>query len=397
MDAAELQACIAAAAWFYRATSNNNIAIALVAAASLDEESKWPWRPHKRFTVVKGFIDIWAPEENGGINDGLFEFFTRFKKDEVRRLAQLLNIPVKFDINPQTGWTNASTESPEDALLVFLWRSAHPLAFGHLMTIFGKSRPWLSRVWNGVLQHIWDEFGSRIELDKTLLSPQKIEEYAAAIGDSLGAEDETIFGFIDGSEVAICRPMTENQSFFYSGHKKQHAIGHIAIVLPNGLFGSIFSGIPAAGGDATLCIQIRLGERLKEVLGYLPPGQFRFVYGDAAFGSQDYVLGPYKRSGNRFLTPTQKALNQWLSTRRIMVEHGFGGVKMNFKLLSLRTSLVAGLCPVSLYMPVFSFLYNCRVCLRGGNQISEMFGLLPPSIEYIEGRYREEGDEEEIE
>jgi hypothetical protein len=289
--------------------------------------------------------------------------------------------------------------TPEEALLIFLWRSAHPLAFGHLMTIFGKSRPWFSRVWNGILQHLWEFFSSRIEVDKSLLAPQKIEEYAAAIGNSLGSEDESIFGFIDETEVAICRqPSTENQSFFYdSGHKKQHAIGHIAIVLPNGLFGCMFSGIPAAGGgDATLCMQIRLGERLGEVLRHLPPGQFRFVYGDAAFGSQDYVLGPYKRAGNRILAPTQRALNQWLSTRRIMVKHGFGGVKTNFKFLSSRTSSLAGLCPISLYMPVFSFLYNCRVCLRGGSQISEMFGLPPPSVEeYVEGIYRREGDEEE--
>jgi DDE superfamily endonuclease len=381
MNAAERQACVAAILWFFQTTSNNNIAVSLVAAASLDEEPKVPWRAYSR---SKRFIDVWAPEEDGGISDGLFEFFTRFKEDEVQRLARLLNIPVKFDICPRTGYPNAATESPEDALLVFLWRSAHPLAFGHLKGIFGKSKPWLSRVWNGVLQHIWETFGSRIELDTTLLAPQKIEEY------------EAIFGFIDGTEVAICQHMTEDPSSSSSGHKKQDAIGHIAIVLPNGLLGSILSGIPAASGDATLCIQAQLGERLREALGYLPQGQSRFVYGDAAFGSQDHVLGPYKRSGNRFLAPTQGALNQWLSTRRMMVEHGFGGVKTNFKLLSLRTSLVAGSCPVSLYMPVFSFLYNCRICLRGGSPISERFGLSPPSIEeYVEGRYRKEGNEGE--
>ena len=64
-----------------------------------------------------------------------------------------------------------------------------------------------------------------------------------------------------------------------------------------------------------------------------------------------------------------------------MVEHGFGGVKQNFKRPHLRTSLVTGLCPVGWYMPVFAFLYNCRTCMRGGNQISEMFGLLPSSVE----------------
>ena len=155
----------------------------------------------------------------------------------------------------------------------------------------------------------------------------------------------------------MCRPI-EDQQLSYSGHKKQHAIAHLAIVLPNGLFSVIFDGIPAAGGDASLCIQVRLGDRLKSLLSYLPPTDHRFVYGDAAFGSQDCVLGPYKRAGNRVLTPSQRLgeLNQWLSTKRIM--HGFGGVKQNFKLLHLRTSLVTGLCPVGRYMPAFAFIYT---------------------------------------
>ena len=53
------------------------------------------------------------------------------------------------------------------------------------------------------------------------------------------------------------------------------------------------------GGDASLCIQVRLGDRLKSLLSYLPPNDYRCVYGDAAFGSQDYVLRLYKRAGNR--------------------------------------------------------------------------------------------------
>lgn len=185
--------------------------------------------------------------------------------------------------------------------------------------------------------------------------------------------------------------MFQGQSLFYSGHKKQHAISHLAIVLPNGLFGSCFAGVPAAGGDAALCIHLRLGERLKRLFDWLPAGEFRYVYGDAAFGSQDFVLGPYKRAGGVFIPPTQKKLNQWLSTRRIMVEHGFGRVKMLFKLLALRTSLISGLAPVGIYLPVFSFLYNCRTCLRGGNQISEMFCMAPPPLnQYLRGEFREE-------
>ena len=162
--------------------------------------------------------------------------------------------------------------------------------------------------------------------------PELINKYTAAIGNSLG--DDSIFGFIDGTEVHICRSSKGNQELFYSGHHKHHACGHSAIILLNGLFGAIFSSLPASSGDATLCIQVKFSNRLKELLSYLPANEARFVYSNAAFNLQDYILNPYKKSRNRTLTPSQQALNQWLSTKIIMVEHGFRGVKSTFTLLS---------------------------------------------------------------
>ena len=115
------------------------------------------------------------------------------------------------------------------------------------------------------------------------------------------------------------------------------------------------------------------------------------MYSDAAFRSQDFVLRPYKKHRATQLTPTQKELNQWLSTKRIIVEHGFGVVKINFKLLSLRTSLLTRLSLIGLYMLVLAFIYNYRTCMRGGNQISTMFNLSPLSVEeYISGRFVED-------
>ena len=164
-----------------------------------------------------------------------FEFFTRFTKDEVRKLARP---PTKFAIDPRSGFPNASTSSPEESLLVFLWRCAHPLSLGYIMPFFGKSRPWLSRVWNGVLDDIIERWGERITMDKHMMSPERIEVYTAAIGNSLG--DDSIFGFIDGTEIRVCRPGEEDQRPFWSGHKKQHTLGHLLIILPNGLFGAVF-------------------------------------------------------------------------------------------------------------------------------------------------------------
>ncbi|KAF2183490.1 hypothetical protein K469DRAFT_582514, partial [Zopfia rhizophila CBS 207.26] len=95
---------------------------------------------------------------------------------------------------------------------------------------------------------------TRIEFDSKLMSQSTINRFCAAIGTSLGADDEMIFGFTNGTDVAVCRPMFEDQQLYYSSHKKQHAITHLAIVLPNGLFGAVFSEVSAAGGDALLCI-----------------------------------------------------------------------------------------------------------------------------------------------
>lgn len=203
MDTAERAANLQIIVWFFQTTQSNSLAVALaVSALSTQDEAdgKWPYRPSKRYTIAKGLQDVWADEADGGINDELFEFYARFKKDEIRQLAYCLDIPTKFGVDNRSGYPLAATESPEEALLVFLWRSAHPLALDHLITVFGKSRTWLSRVYQGVLKHIWKIWGPRIEFDNKLMSKTMVDKYCAAIGNSLDADSEMIFGFIDGTE-----------------------------------------------------------------------------------------------------------------------------------------------------------------------------------------------------
>ena len=86
----------------------------------------------------------------------IYSSSSRFKKDEVK---QLLDVPTAFAIDKRNGYPNAVTETPAEALLVFLWRSAHPSALAHLISNFGKSRPWISRVRNRVLDHIHQSWG----------------------------------------------------------------------------------------------------------------------------------------------------------------------------------------------------------------------------------------------
>jgi hypothetical protein len=105
-----------------------------VYSSSLQHEDgpKWIWKPYKRYTIKK-LVDVWADEDDGGFNDNLFEFFTRFRKDEVKQLASLLDVPTAFAIDKRTGYPNAVTQMPAEALWVFLWGSAHPSALAHLI------------------------------------------------------------------------------------------------------------------------------------------------------------------------------------------------------------------------------------------------------------------------
>lgn len=98
------------------------------------------------------------------------------------------------------------------------------------------------------------------------MSRASSENFVATIVGLLGLLDETVLGFLN-TEVPICRPRFEFQSLHDSGHKDQHALTHLAIVWPNYLFGAVFAGVLAAGGDAALCIQVGLSQRLPKLLG----------------------------------------------------------------------------------------------------------------------------------
>lgn len=329
-------------------------------------------------------------EDEGGINDKSFKFFTQFTKLEIIKLANSLNLPLKYAYSKTTSYPIASINLAKEALLVFCQQATYLLAFSYLIAVFSYSRSWLLNVQQGVLYYIQEVQGTRIEQDTKLITKAIIKVYCNVIGKSLGAEQELIFSFINSTKVAILRPITQDQQLFFSSYKKQHSLSHLAIIMLIGLLSSVLLGVPSAGSNAILCIALELSKHLGELLDQLLEGEYRYVYGNAAFSSQDYVLGPYKKLKNGYLISNEKAINYQLSKKRISVEHAFRGVKNKQKLLQLRTSLIARLSLVGLYFLVFAFLTNCRTCIRGGNQISSMFNIAPPSLEaYLSSVFEE--------
>ena len=97
--------------------------------------------------------------------------------------------------------------------------------------MFGRSISWIETVFNGTLIYIYDQRRDFLYWDRPQLTPERLQSYCDAI-DTLGNK---IYGFIDGTHRAICRPIMMDQKFFYSGYKKVHSVKFQAIMAPDGL------------------------------------------------------------------------------------------------------------------------------------------------------------------
>ena len=64
-----------------------------------------------------------------------------------------------------------------------------------------------------------------------------LRPYTNIIHDK-GAPLDKCFGFVDGTRVAISKPV-RNQWIMYNGHKRIHALKLQSVALPNGLIANL--------------------------------------------------------------------------------------------------------------------------------------------------------------
>lgn len=97
--------------------------------------------------------------------------------------------------------------------------------------MFGRSISWIETVFNGTLIYIYEQRKDFLYWDRQRLTPERLQSYC----DAIDTPGRRIYGFIDGTHRAICRPSTMDQKFFYSGYKKVHSVKFQAIMAPDGL------------------------------------------------------------------------------------------------------------------------------------------------------------------
>ena len=110
-------------------------------------------------------------------------------------------------------------------------------------------------------------------------------------------------------------------------------------------------------------------------------GKRYVIYGDPAYGTNDVILSGYK--GSR-LDTHQAEFNKCMSAVRVSVEWGFGiGINL-WRKIDLTGGQKLWSQAVGQQYAVAVLLTNIHTCVKGGNQISDYFGMSPPTItEYL--------------
>lgn len=206
---------------------------------------------------------------------------------------------------------------------------------------------------------------------------RRLDDYCAAIANA-GAPAPNCIGFIDSTYTPYQKPMV-GQDQVYNGYYGGHGVKTLTVAFPDGMTGHTFGPCSVRAGDGRILRESNLEEEMK-TLAYRNGRWQYFLYGDWAFG-----LRPWLWSQFRFpQSPGEDAFNKYFSQCRVAVEIDYHLTKTPFKTVTskFKNSVRNRLSLRSMNHAIV--IKNLRAIIKGGNQISSMFGLNPPALlEYI--------------
>jgi hypothetical protein len=275
------------------------------------------------------------------------------------------------------GYRNRYACPPEMALCVLLYRLAAPNRLKEDMALFHRSRSWLSSIFNNVVEHLVDRYEQHLFWDNNRLTVAQIKNYTRIVELKGGVKG--VWGFIDGTMRAICRP-TSDQRRYYSGYKKCHAYKFQAIMTPDGILSSLAGPWPGREGDWGMFVSSGLEPKLRQINQGLTVGDRSYLYGDPAYALSYGVISSYKALPGQPLSPVLKAMNAHMSDMRVCIEHGFGKTMNLWGFNGHKTNLKSGISPVAGYYLVAILLSNIHSCIFR-NQTCRRFHCDPPSLQ----------------
>jgi hypothetical protein len=300
------------------------------------------------------------------LDDKQFQLLFRFGKADIPRLVHAFALPDRF-----VDKVSRVTCSGELGLLVLLFRLHYPTKLVLCEVQFGMELTVCSRIFNSVLDHMYCKFGNKLKFEQQLIM-NNLDSYAKAIRDKCGNALDSCFGFIDGTVHPICRPVKFQRSV-WSGHKRVHGLKFQSVILPDGMFGSLFGPVEGRRHDATLLKESGLVAMLNDS----PFLQGFYLFGDMGYTNNRWILSPVKGIN---LDGDQSKWNKLCRHVRIVVEWSFGNLQNKWSHLMFKPSMRVFLVPTAKMYLVAGFLCNVHNCLHH-NQVSQYFALKPPSLE----------------
>ncbi|GAV09950.1 hypothetical protein RvY_19429 [Ramazzottius varieornatus] len=300
----------------------------------------------------------------------------RFSKSQLFLLQHALEIP---DIM----YTDSHHIIPGmEALCLLLKRLAFPNRLCDLEKIFGRNRTVLSRCFNHTLKYVHDKFCGRLETPvQPWIDADTLELWAQAVSRK-GSPYDRCVGFIDGTNIEICRPSDyATQKICYTGYKKEHDLKYTGVMAPCGIMFIMCGPEPGSFHDAKLLYRSQILTQLRESPIWTPTLESGFyLYGDQAYKSTPQVIGPIRFNAS----PLELACNAAMKTLRVSVEWGFGKIGTLFAFNNYPEDLKLGVQPLGMYFKVSTLLTNCHTCLNG-SQTSNHFSVEPPTLlQYLE-------------
>ncbi len=330
---------------------------------------------------------------------------TRFRNKHDCRLAFLsLKLPAEGFI-----LSNRARVSSEEAWLVTLYRVTFPRRLVDVVDVFGHETTFWSRAITHTLKYILLNWYYLIGDNIPFWAPS-FPLFNAKINlkiKSLGFQyDEVLIGLdhsgrhqltfiIDCIIIRICNFMAGAltrginarrksallQRAFYTGWKKMSGLKCQTVNLPNGMHLDVYGPLACRRSDSRLRRMSKIEEKLANV--QLDIQHKYTAFGDSAYQRSEFM---YTMNSGRNLTNRQIQENACLCAVREPIEWGNKEIKNYFKSLNYSNGLRLGSMPVC-EMILFSFLMTNVLCCLYGNQTSEYFHCLPPTLE----RYLSQG------
>ena len=159
------------------------------------------------------------------LSDNEFVTQFRFKRQDICSLMQALRLKDQYIGSYGIKW------SGHKGFCILLRRLCYPNRLADLVPLFGRHRTELSLIINDMCNEIFQLHKHRIN---TITHPWLNYEQMAEAVNAKGACLTNCWGFLDGSQMRICRPSV-GQEAIYNGHKRQHSFKFQSLMLPCGI------------------------------------------------------------------------------------------------------------------------------------------------------------------